>query len=655
MKKYCIQLSVFLFAILIPMGIVAQNEILFSVDDLEVTSEEFKYVFEKNNSSTPTESDIKEYLNLYKKFKLKVKAALDQRMDTLPHLKEELNNYRRQLSKNYLLDKQLQENVARETFERQQYDIKVAHVVLVAETAEEEKAAREKLADLKKSAENDFAEVAAKYSDDTGTKENSGIIGFLSAPFAKGFEKVEDLAYQLEIGQVGGPVQSDMGIHLVKVLDRRPARGRIQLSHIFVRKPKPNSPNQEKEKERKLEKIEKAHEALETGTSFKHATLKFSEDDRTKYNDGYLGYIEPNTYEEHIEEAVYALEESGDYTRPIESSLGWHIYMRGDRVRPQDRSYEDARSKILSELKYTNRLDIAQSSLIEQIKEEAPFKETSTWVNDFRSELPANFTRYDWEMPQFKESDTLFRFGTTLYKTRSDFIQYLKRNTRERLRLDRKMKSKEAFDKLYGDFVTESAIEFEENQLEEKYPEFRHLMREYREGILLFEITKEKVWDRAPQDTAGLKRFYNQNKENYRWNDRARLLQFELFSSSSKACKQATNHLMRRGLNKTLDLMNKDSVQLTYTSSILEKGKTEQSISWQENVLFDVQETNEGCTFNWIQEIIPSQIKTLEEARGYVISDYQNALEEEWIDDLHSKYDVRTQKKELKSLIKSYK
>jgi len=655
MKKYCIQLSVFLFTILIPFGILAQTEVLFSVDDLEVTTEEFKYVFEKNNSTKATETDIKEYLRLYKNFKLKVKAALDQQMDTLPHLKEELNTYRRQLSKNYLLDKQLQENVARETFERQQYEIKLAHIVLIAESEEQEKVAREKLVQIKENAENEFAALAAQYSDDPGTKENGGVIGYLSAPFAKGFEKVEDLAYQLDTGQVGGPVNSDMGVHLIKVLDRRPALGRIQLSHIFVRKPKPNSPNQERERDRKIEKIEQAHESLEAGTSFKHATLKYSEDDKTKYNDGYLGYIEPNTYEEHIEEAVFALEEHGDYTQPIESSLGWHIYMRGDRIRPQDRSYEDVRAEILSELKYTHRLDIAQASLIEQIKDEAPFKETSKWIKEFRSNLPTNFTRYDWETPQFQDIDTLFQFGTSLYKTRNDFIQYLKRNTRERLRLDRKMKSKDAFDKMYENFITESAIEFEENQLEEKYPEFRHLMREYREGILLFEITKDNVWDKAPQDTAGLKRFYTQNKEKYRWNDRARLLEFKLASSSSKACDQATKHLMRRGLSKTIGLMNKDSVQLTYTSSLLEKGKTDKSLSWQENVLFDVKKNNDGCTFNWIQEIIPSQVKTLEEARGYVISDYQNELEEKWINHLQNKYDIRTYKRELKSLIRSYK
>jgi peptidyl-prolyl cis-trans isomerase SurA len=180
-------------------------------------------------------------------------------------------------------------------------------------------------------------------------------------------------------------------------------------------------------------------------------------------------------------------------------------------------------------------------------------------------------------------------------------------------------------------------------------------MREYREGILLFEITKEKVWDRAPKDTAGVKNFYDQNKENYTWNDRARLLNFKLLNSSPEICDKATRLLMRRGVDQTIQTINKDSVQLTYTTQMVEKGKTDQAISWQESVLFDVQKSSEGCSFKWIEQIIPSKVKTLEEAKGYVISDYQNELEKQWIDDLEKKYDINTNRKALKSLIQSYK
>jgi len=653
MKKHPF-LILFLLATMASLELSSQNEILFTVDDLQVSKDEFTYVFEKNNGTSATEKEVKEYLDLYKKFKLKVKAALDKKMDTLPDLQEELRTYRRQLSKNYLLDKQLQENVARETYERQQTDRKIAHIVLTATTEEEEEKAQKALEELKKETVEDFEAIAAKYSEDPGTKDMGGVIGFLSAPFAEGFEKVEDLVYSLEIDEVGGPVQSDMGWHLIKVLDQRPARGRIQLSHIFVRKPKPGSTNQDKEKQRKKEKILSAYEALKSGSSFKNTCLKFSEDDKTKYNDGFLGFIEPNTYEEEIEEAVFALEEPGDYTQPVESSLGWHIFMRGELEKPQDKSFEEARSEILSALKYTRRLDIAQAALIEQIKKEAPFEETSNWAKDFREDLPQNFARYDWEIPEFKNPDTLFRFGSDLVKTRDDFMRFLKRSTRERLRLDRKMKSKEAFDKLYQDFVTEAAIQYEESQLEEKYSEFKHLMREYREGILLFEITKEKVWDKAPQDTAGLRSFYEENKENYRWNDRARLLHFELENGAEGECQETTSYLLRRGAQKTIKHVNKDSIKLTYTTEIIEKGKTNQAISWQERVIFDMKENPQTCTFSWIQEIIPSKVKSLDEARGYVISDYQNALERQWITELEDRYRVRTNKKVLKSVIESY-
>lgn len=651
MKKELIFLF-FQLAAMSPFFLFAQNEVLFSVDDLNVTADEFAYVFKKNNANKHSKEDILEYLDLYKKFKLKVKAALDKKMDTIPHLKEELNTYRRQLSKNYLLDKQLQEKVIRETFERKKTEIKLAHIVFIADTREEIERAKEKLSKLKNDPELNFQDAAMKYSEDSGTKEKGGVIGYLSAPFAKGFEEVENLAYSLDEGKIGGPVLSDMGVHLIKVIDRRPALGKIELSHIFVRKPKPTANNRDKEIERKKKKIQNAYSSLQNGMSFKNATLKYSEDDKTKYNDGYLGFIETNTYENQIEEAVYSLEKFGDYTEPIESSLGWHVYMRGDRIKPQDRSYEEAKIEILSELKNTRHLDVAKASLINQIKSEAPYEKLSEWPGQFRQSIKPNFTRYDWEIPAPKKPDTLFRFGSKVYKTQIDFIRYLKRNTRERLRLGRSMNSKEAFDKLYNDFVTESAIEYEESQLEDKYSEFRHLMREYREGILLFELTKEKVWDKAPQDTAGLLSFFDKNRENYRWNDRAKLLSFQMKAESPKDCEKATRMLMRKGLKKTIEKMNADSTRLTYSSEILEKGKTNQSISWQENVLFDVQESENECAFKWIKEIIPAENKSFKEAKGYVISDYQNELEKKWVTDLQRRYNIKTNKKTLKNLIK---
>ncbi|NBC24825.1 MAG: hypothetical protein GVX78_04330 [Bacteroidetes bacterium] len=407
-KMYFQKFALFIIAFF-PIGMIAQETVLFSVEDLKVTTDEFKYVFEKNNNSATSESDIKEYLDLYKKFKLKVKAAYDKKMDTLPHLNDELNTYRRQLSKNYLLDKQLQENVARETYNRKQQEVKIAHIAQTAETEEEEADAYERLSSLIPEAQNDFAKAAAKYSEDPGTRDDGGLIGYLSAPFAKGFEQVEDLAYTLEVGEVGGPVKSQMGVHLIKVLEKKPARGEMELSHIFVRKPKPNSPNEKKEKQRKIAKIEEAYQAIEKGTSFKHAALKFSEDDKTKYNKGYLGFIEPNTYEEQIEEKVFQLENEGDYTSPLSSSLGWHIFMRGKQRKPQDQTFQEARPEILSELKYTNRLDHAQNALIDKIKQEAPFDENSKWVSEFRSTLPPNFTRYDWKIPGHSEKvDTVF-------------------------------------------------------------------------------------------------------------------------------------------------------------------------------------------------------------------------------------------------------
>lgn len=635
----------------------AQNEeVLFSVDGLVVTADEFQYVFEKNNrgAAKPTKEDFEEYLDLYIKFKLKVKAARDQGLDTLAHIREELNSYRRQLARNYLLDKQLQEKVARQMYERNKTELEIAHILIDYQDEKGRKKAAQLLDSLKRLQDADFGDLAEKYSDDPGSKEQNGNIGYLSAPFARGFEQVEDTAYQLQVGEIGGPIASEMGLHLIKVLDQRPTRGRLALSHVFVRRPSPRDNNFERESERKKTKIQEAYDELENGASFKNIAQKYSEDDNTKYNDGYLGFISTNTYEDKVEDAVFALEEEGEYTEPISSSLGWHIFKRGEKIRPQDLSYEESRAQILSDLKKTNRLDIAQDALIEEIKDEAPFTLKSNWLDTFKANLSSDFTTYKWEIPEVDAPVDLFSFGEKVTKTNADFLNFLKRKTRERMRLDRKMKAKEALDHLFESFVDEAAIEYEESQLEQKYPEFKHLMKEYEEGILLFEITKNEVWDKAPKDTIGLREFYEKNMENYQWNDRARIYSFTLQSEDEKQCDKITNQLLRKGVRKTVDATNKKKSLLTYTTETIEKGKSEKAISWQEGVLYDVKNKDGECTFEYIEEIIPAQTKKLEEARGYVISDYQNELEEQWVKDLRSEFKVKTNNKILKSLKRQY-
>jgi peptidyl-prolyl cis-trans isomerase SurA len=646
------------FALFAPfLFLSAQNEeVLFTVDDLVVTTDEFQYVFEKNNrgEAKPTKDDLKEYLDLYINFKLKVKAAKELGMDSLQQIQEELNSYRRQLARNYLLDKQLQENVARQTYERKKTELEIAHILIDYKDEKGKKKAQQLLDSLKQLPGADFGDLAEKYSEDPGSKKQSGNIGYLSAPFARGFEQVEDTAYHLQINETGGPVDSEMGLHLIKVLDKRPALGRLELSHVFVRRPAPRDNDFERESKRKKEKIQEAYDELQNGASFKHVALKYSEDDNSKYNDGYLGFITTNTYEDRVEDAVYALEEMGDYTEPVSSSLGWHIFKRGEKVRPQDFSFEDSRAQILSDLKKTNRLDVAQEALIEEIKKEAPFILKSNWLDTFRASLSSDFTTYKWEIPEINTPVELFSFGEKVTKTNADFLKFLKRKTRERMRLDRKMKAKEALNHLFDSFVDEAAIEYEESQLEQKYPEFKHLMKEYEEGILLFEITKNEVWDKAPKDTLGLRKFYEKNKENYQWNDRARVYSFTLKAEDEKSCEKITNQLLRKGVRKTIEATNKKETLLTYTTETLEKGKSDKAISWQEGVLFDVQNKDEECTFEYIEEIIPAQTKKLEEARGYVISDYQSELEEQWVKSLRSRYKVKINNKTLKSVKKEY-
>ena len=634
-----------------------QNDdpVLFKVGNDEVRVSEFRYIYEKNNADKAdySEASINEYLDLYKIFKLKVHKARLNGLDTIKTLQKELEGYRKQLANSYLKDKEISSRLVDEVFSRSKQDIEVSHIFVAAEPkAPSDKVlnAEGKINDihrkLKTNGGSGFKAMAKTLSEDKVSSKKSGYLGYYTAPLPDGFYQFENAMYNTANGAFSEPFRSKMGYHILKVTDIREARGEMEIAHILVRKSEKGTL-----RVNAVEKSDSVYNLLKAGKSFEALAKEFSDDNKTKDKGGYLGFFGVNQYEKIFEDTAFGLKNDGDYSKPVETQVGYHIIKR---ITKRDNSDESrVRKRIEARINNNDRFSIAQEKLLEDVKTEANFKEDRSTLSDFLSKTDEQFYSYKWEAPEFTSEKSLFNLGDKKYGLKS-FADWSKSNVRERLKFSKSKPLAEAVYEMYEMYVKESVMSYEEANLERKYPDFKALMREYREGILLFEITKNEVWDKASQDTLGLKGFYEQNRDNYKWPSRANLTKVDIQAKTPKELAEAYSYVQKKGVNKFLSkYASKDGYKITKEEVVLDSHAPEivGIANKQGSITGLTTDLNQGHFYVYQSGIDPSY-KTLKEARGYAIADYQDHLEKEWVSQLMKDHPIELNKRTFKSLIK---
>ncbi len=654
--------SLFLTLSLTSLTLRAQTEkeddpVLFTVNNHPVRVSEFIYIYEKSNADKADYSrkSLDEYLRLYTKFKLKVERARELKLDTIKSLQQELEGYRRQLADSYLIDREVTEKLVREVYERKKQDVDISHILIKIRPnagEEAEKRAYERAMQARKELleGKSFSEVARRYSEDKSVARNEGHIGYVTAMFPKGLYNLETAAYDLPKGEISKPIRTGMGYHILVVHDRRPARGEIEAAHILIRKPKKGEDKDPKAI------IDSIYQQLLQGANFEELAKQYSEDNLSASRGGYIGFFGINRYEKSFEDAAFALQRDGEFSKPFETSVGWHIVKR---ISKRDLGpYADERARILKQIKKDPRYQQAQDVLIERIKKESDFKEFNATLEGFTDTLSENFLTYKWKAPKERSQEPLFSLGDDFLVTLGDFTDFLGKSTRDRIRMGRSVSPKEGALRLYDEFVKRKTLEYEERHLAEKYPDFRHLMREYEEGILLFEVTKREVWDVAPKDTAGLMAYYETIKGRYRWKERAVVSIYVIHTTDAKQLKKIRKYISKKSPEKVMKKFNTepDKPLVERAEKVFEKGHNRvlNAMEWKPGAMSEpeVNEKEGTEAFYKIESIIPSQPKTLEESRGFVIADYQDYLERQWVKELQEKYPVKVNQKVFDSLIK---
>ncbi len=624
------------------------SDILFSVGDMDVTVSEFTYIYEKNNRDNISydKDSVMAYLNLYKDFKLKVLAALDKKMDTLPSLKKELQGYKELISQSYLIDNEVVGKLAKEVFQRMQEDRKIAHIFIDINV--DTSGAYEKAELAYQALQNgmDFNTAVARFSEDKNTVDKNGVIGYVSAPFNDGFYALENVVYALKVGETSGIVRTSAGYHIVKLLDIRPARGTMKIAQIYVAKPKGNNPAALKQAK---EKIQAAYDALQSGESFADVVAEYSEDKAHIDNGGYIGTIAVNTFSKEFEDAAFSIAQDSAYSGIVETEVGFHIIQRLSAENPTKQKFADRKAELIHHIKNSGRYDIAINKLVNKVYREGQIQVNKSNLKAYTSKLDSSFLTYTWEPQDFKKTLITYK-KTGLSFTGNDFNDYLRKHSRHRIRLKRLNDRNEAIQELFKEFKKETAIQYAEQKLPEKYPDYRHLMREYKEGILLFEITKQEVWDKAAKDTLGLMKYFQNHRDDYRWDKRAVILDYTFKDIPMDEVKGIVDYVKKHSSAEVVEKYGTDHV--TYRSYNLEKGSSKDGFDWVQSYVYDVSKNKakQVLSFKEVSEILPPERKTLEQSKGYVISDYQQVLENQWINKLKARYPFKLNKAVFRKL-----
>jgi peptidyl-prolyl cis-trans isomerase SurA len=500
-------------------GAFAQNtNTLMTVGSDKVGKQEFENVFKKNNSklaANPDEKTLREYLDLYINFKLKVLEAKSFGMDTAAPFKKELAGYRKQLAAPYLTDKEVTEQLINEAYDRSKKEIRASHILVNCKedaSAKDTLAAYNKIMAIRKKIlekKEDFAKVAMESSEDPSAKTNKGDLGFFSV-FAMVYS-FENACYKAKQGTVTMPFRTKYGYHIVKVVDSRPAQGEVKVAHIMLRATAKLS---KEDSIRNQNKINEVYNLLTSGQKFEELAKQYSEDKGSAKNGGILPVFGTGKMVPEFESEAFALKNVNDYSKPFATSYGWHIVKLIERKSLP--TFDAAKADIKAKISRDSRADINKQSFIVKLKKEYKFTETPASLKKFYSKADSALALSAFKKPEtINPKDPIFTIGTSVY-TIADYADYLSQYQFNMLKDNMPKAKKEAYD----NFVNKTLLDYEENKLDQKYPEFKTLMEEYRDGILLFELTDQKVWSAAVKDTAGLELFFEQNKVNYQWADR---------------------------------------------------------------------------------------------------------------------------------------
>ncbi len=617
----------------------SKKEVLFTVDGNAYYTDEFTRVYNKNLDLVKDESqkDLTAYLELFVGYKLKINKANKLGLQNGDSYKNELQTYRTQLSKNYITDSKVTKELVEEGYNRSLKEIKASHILITVEenaAPEDTLKAYNIIKDVFQRATNgeDFANLASQFSQDPSAKENKGNLGYFSAfrmiyPF-------ESAAYSTPVGKVSKPVRTRFGYHIIKVDDVRDNRGEVTVAHIMIM-----NPEKPEEAPAAKIKIDDIYKKLNQGEKFEDLAKQFSEDKSSSGKGGVLNrFGSGQLSSEEFEGVAFGLKNKEEISQPFQSKFGWHIMKLIEKhgLKPLSEMKNELESKIGKD----DRSRKLTSSLNDKLRKKYTIKRDDKLYIKVAATVTNDVYEVKWETP--KETAT---YDARLFDVNgknisgTDFLNYIKAQQKSATKIKPVNKW---VDNVYQNFVDAELNTYYNANLESEFPDFANVMEEYRDGLLLFDLMEKEIWEKSKTDTLGLKTFYDKNKSNYNWKNRYDII---ITSSTKNDVIKKAQKLLKKGItaDKIKEQLNtKDKVDIMTNVGVFEEGSDSlpKNIKLKEGIS-DVTKEGDYYFVTKVNKIVPAGAKTLEECKGKAINDYQQYLEQNWVDSLKKEFTVK--------------
>jgi len=623
------------------------QKVLLTINNKPVYAEEFKRVFSKNlNLLQDDQKDVKEYMDLFVDYKLKVLEAEEQGFDTIPSFLGEYNIYKKQLADKYMKDSEITENLLQEAYDRKKIEVNASHILIKVSPNAAPKdtlKAYEKALKARKEILNGktFTEVAQAYSEDPSVKQNNGDLGWFSVfsmvyPF-------ESAAYTTENGGISMPARSQFGYHIVKVNDKRKAEGTVKVAHIMIENKKGNSDAKTQ--------IFEIKEKLDSGNGFSEMAKQYSDDKNTAINGGVINtFSRGKLNSEKFENVAFGLTEIDQVSDPFETEYGWHIVKLIEKN--PVKSFEDEKIELSRRMKGDVRAQLIKEDVLKEIKRIYNVKEDDEALAFFTKNVTDDILTSKWDMTNLKNipQKNIIQIKEE-GKSYEDFAKFISNAQRHLGNVDSKESVLKSWLKMFNENFL---ISYHKDHLAEINKEYAYIIEEYRNGLLLFELMEDNIWQAAKEDSVALKSYYDQHKKEF---TKDKKYDLTIVSTDTKDMAKQVRKWMKKDVAK--EEMEKNAKDMGHTI-LFKSGEFREGNEALPTKIKDrkgvskVYENNGVFLVLDIETIEPKGIRTFEEARGEVVSKYQHQLEKEWIENIRAKNNVVVYKDVLKSIEKEF-
>ena len=639
----------FVFGVALLLSLYANSQTLFTYGPHSVDVKEFLRAFNKVDQGTSAnrEKAIRSYLDLYINSKLKIQHAYEMRLDTLPILNDELKALRSQVIESYMSDPETIRHLLEEAFIRSQKDISVSHIFVPysgVDTASAFAAIMSAHNELR--AGKKFEEVAKKWSKDPNVHINGGDLGFLTV-FSLPYQ-FENIVYNLAPGTFNAPFKSGFGYHIFLNASERKAIGKMKAAQLLLAFPPGADENTKKQIGRLADSL---YTLIRKGEDFTKLTLQYSNDYVSNAAGGQMKEISVGTYDPVFEKALFGLVKNGDVSKPFATQHGYHIVQRIALIPISTTRDQKTLDELKAKLDNDSRVNLSKQRLYERIIAKAPvvlhkFDEKQLYL--FADSL-IDFKRPAEPVTSITHKTELFKFGD-ITKTAFDYVNYAINN-----RYLSDGSAIKPHSRIMEEFKLQTAMDYYRDHLEDFNVDFRNQMNDFKEGNLFFEVMMEKVWGPAQNDTVAQRKYYNTHRSKYAWKHSADAV---IFYTGDDALAKLVHTAIKSNPKKWREQADHYGDRMTVDSGRFETNRIPGLTAVTARVGFltpIVKNTQDkSSAFAYILKIYtqPAQ-KTFSQAKGEVITDYQEELEAQWIAELKRKYPVKINEEVLRSTFRN--